>query len=194
MDGGALLVAAGSIASAGGVALLRRAWSLPRREAAANGLAWALLLAGVLLAGAGQGAWGVAIASLAAMTLAAIFLAQAAWTAPAGRAPAASQRRVHMLPEGQEPFRLGGRLLTFLISVPFAFLAATFAAFALRAGAGALGWADADANVLAFMAAPILWALLATILLMETRRMRQWVWLALPLIGGTAATLAGGAL
>lgn len=186
-----MMVTAGAAATAGGVLLLRAAWGRERRDARANGMAWAVLAAGMLLAAAGNGAWGIAVTSLAAMMMAAVCLGRAAYASTPGRGTA-SQRRVHMLPEGREPLHLGRRLLTFLFTVPLAFIAAVLAGLALRAAAGAFGWYDADGNVLTLMAVPLIWAILSTILLIEPRRGRQALWLAIPALAGGAAILLGG--
>lgn len=186
-----MTVAAGAAAATGGILLLRTAWGGERRDAHANGRAWAVLALGVLLAAAGHGAWGVAMASLAAMAAATACLGRAAYTAAPGRG-GASQRRAHMMPQGREPWHLGRRTLTFLFTVPLGLIAALLAGLALRAAAGMAGWHDADGNVLALMAVPVIWAILSTILLIEPSRARQSLWLAAPALAGGVAIISGG--
>lgn len=178
MSGTSPLVWAGAAAAVFGVLLLRRAWGLSRRSAALNGVAWALLLAASITGAAGRGAWGLAIVALFAMGMAAALLARAALGSPPGKTRA-SDRKAHMLPEHGEPLYLGRRVLTFLVTVPLAFAAALLIALAARAAAGLGGWAAADANVLTLLLVPVIWGLLAFLLLMVRRR-TQWAMLVAP--------------
>ena len=182
--------AAGLVAA---VLQLRRAWGLPRRSAAANGIGWALLLIGAALALTGNGAWGLAVASLFGMTTAALLLAHAGWTSPRGKGRA-SDRKAHMLPEQGEPRALGRRLLTFLLTIPLAFAAALLAALGVRALAGMAGWSDADGNATALLLLPLLWGILAFWLLMLPRRRSQYTLLAFPAAAGLGLIFVGGAL
>lgn len=97
-----------------------------------------------------------------------------------------------MLPERGEPRRIGRRIGTFLL-VMVAGLAASIAfAVGVRGIGGALGWHEADANVIALFAVPLAWGVLATVLLMQVRRQVQVATLlafGLPLLPGL---LAGG--
>lgn len=188
-----LLTLAGATAIVAAVLQLRRAWGLPRRSAAANGIGWGLLLVGAVMALAGDGAWGLAVASLAGMTSAAILLAHAGWTAPKGKGRA-SDRKAHMLPEQGEPSHLGRRLLTFLITVPLAFAVSLLAALGARALAGMAGWSDADGNAMALLLLPLLWGILAFWLLMLPRRRAQWTCLAVPATVGLSLIFIGGAV
>ena len=193
MSGTAPLVWIGAAGAVAAVLQLRRAWGLPRRSAAANGVGWALLLVGVAFALAGDGAWGLAVASLAGMTTAALLLTHAGWTAPASKARA-SDRKAHMLPEQGEPRALGRRLLTFLLTVPLAFAASLLAALGARALAGIAGWSDADGNAMTLLLVPLLWGILAFALLMLPRRRSQWTLLAIPAAAGLGLIFIGGAL
>lgn len=188
-----LLTLAGAATVVAAVLQLRRAWSLPRRSAAANGVGWALMLVGPALALAGDGAWGLAVASLCGMAAAALLLAHAGWTAPRGKGRA-SDRKAHMLPEKGEPRALGRRLLTFLLTVPLAFAAALLAALGARALAGMAGWSDADGNAMALLLLPLLWGILAFWLLMLPRRRSQYTLLAFPAAAGLGLIFVGGAL
>jgi hypothetical protein len=161
-----------------GVAALRFAWSLPRRSAAWNGFGWGLLALSTVGAGFAQGAWGIAIAALFAMVAATVMLAVAAVRSPGGRA-AASNRRVGMLPEGAEPRRIGRRFGTFALVILAGFAAAVVLAMSVRGLGRLLGWSEANANALALFATPIAWSVLATVLLMQTRRRSQIATLAL---------------
>jgi hypothetical protein len=189
----ASLVWIGAAAIVAAVLQLRRAWSLPRRSAAANGIGWALMLAGAALALAGDGAWGLAVASLCGMTSAALLLAHAGWTAPKGKGRA-SDRKAHMLPETGEPLALGRRILTFLITVPLAFAASLLAALGARALAGLAGWSDADGNAMTLLLLPLLWGVLAFWLLMLPRRRSQYSLLAIPAAAGLGLIFIGGAV
>jgi len=172
---------------------LRRAWGLPRRSAVQNATAWALMLAGAVLALAGEGAWGLAVASLGGMTAAALLIAHAGWTSPRGKARA-SERRVHMLPGSGEPRHIGRRLTTFLFIVPLGFAASLLAVLGARALAGMAGWSDADGNAMTFLLLPLLWALLAFWLLMRPSRREQLAWLAAPAAAGLGMIWIGGVL
>lgn len=193
MTATASLVWIGAAAIVAAVLQLRRAWSLPRRSAAANGIGWALMLAGAALALAGDGAWGLAVASLCGMTSAALLLAHAGWTAPKGKGRA-SDRKAHMLPETGEPLALGRRILTFLITVPLAFAASLLAALGARALAGLAGWSDADGNAMTLLLLPLLWGVLAFWLLMLPRRRSQYSLLAIPAAAGLGLIFIGGAV
>ena len=193
MTATASLVWIGAAAIVAAVLQLRRAWSLPRRSTAANGIGWALMLAGAALALAGDGAWGLAVASLCGMTSAALLLAHAGWTAPKGKGRA-SDRKAHMLPEAGEPRHLGRRLLTFLLTVPLAFTASLLAALGARALAGLAGWSDADGNAMTLLLLPLLWGVLAFALLMLPRRRSQYGLLAIPAAAGLGLIFIGGAL
>lgn len=173
------LVWFGSAAAVAAILLLRRAWCLPRRSAAQNGAAWALLLVAAALGIAGNGAWGAAIVSLFAMGTAALLLVHAAATARAGKARA-SDRKAHILPEAGEQRSIGRRITTFAITVPLALIASLLVALGARALAALAGWADADSNALALLLLPLVWGMLAFVLLMLPSRRAQFVWLALP--------------
>lgn len=183
----------GAAATVAAVLQLRRAWSLPRRSATANGIGWALMLAGAALALAGDGAWGLAVASLCGMTSAVLLLAHVGWIAPKGKGRA-SDRKAHMLPEAGEPLALGRRILTFLITVPLAFAAALLAALGARALAGLAGWSDADGNAMTLLLLPLLWSILAFWLLMLPRRRSQYSLLAIPAAAGLGLIFIGGAV
>jgi len=186
------LVWAGSAVAVAGVLLLRRAWGLPRRSAAQNGIAWLLLLAGAVLGGAGNGAWGVSIVSLFAMTAATLLLAQAAATSRPARVRA-SDRKAHILPERGEPRHIGRRLLTFAVTVPLALAAALLVALGARAAAMLAGAAEADGTGLALLLLPLVWSLLAFALLMLPRRRDQYLWLAVPAVAGLGLIWIGTA-
>lgn len=180
--------AAGAVAA---ILLLRYAWSRPRRSVPLNGAAWVLLLAAVVLSAAAAGAWGVAITSLVATFAAALCLAQAALMAPAGKANA-SNRRANMLPQMGEPMHIGRRFVTFLITVPGAFLTVLIVSVASRGLTGPLGWHEADANVLSLFLVPVLWCILATLLLIWPGRRTQLLLLVIPaIVGGLVLALTG---
>lgn len=161
-----------------GITLLRFAWSLPRRSAAWNGAGWAALAGAVVAAAVGEGAWGVSIAAMFAMAAACITLAVAGLGSPRGRATA-SKRRVGMLPEAGEPRRIGRRIGTFALVVVAGFAVSVGMAMAVRGLGDLLGWSEANGNAAALFTVPLAWAVLATVLLMQTRRRGQIVTLAL---------------
>ncbi|WP_156141030.1 hypothetical protein [Sphingomonas sp. 37zxx] len=156
----------------GGVAALRYGWSQPKRSAAINALGWAALIASVGSGWLDSGAWGVAVAALVTMTAAFTALAIAAARSPQGRA-ASPSRRAGMLPPPGEPRRIGRRVATFVMVVPGGFFASVALALSVRGFGMWLGWGEANANVAALYTVPITWAMLATALLMQTRRRSQ---------------------
>ncbi|WP_052223116.1 hypothetical protein [Novosphingobium malaysiense] len=166
------LLTGGCASVIAGVAVLRAAWARPRRRPALNTAGWGLLLAG---AGAGlsaAGAWGTSIVALAGMAAACLVLAWAAATAPPGR-QRASDRRVHMLPEGAEPLRLGARLTTFVLVA----LVATIVSAALAVSVGHVarlaGWSAADSTVTALLAMPLTWSAITFFLTLQPGRASQ---------------------
>jgi hypothetical protein len=169
---GSILIWAGSIAAVAAVGLLRLGWGRRTRSRTINGAAWALLLAGVVVAGMGGGAWGVALAALCAMLLAFAVLAVAGIRSPERRAKA-SNRRVGMLPEKGEPRRIGRRLVTFLLTIVAGFAVSIGLGLAMRGLGGVLGWSEANANVLALYTVPVAWSVLAFALLMQQTRRSQ---------------------
>jgi hypothetical protein len=161
-----------------GVGVLRLAWSLPRRSPAANAAGWGLLFAAAIGAALAHGAWGVSVVAILAMAAAMIALAVAGARSPQGRA-AASNRRVGMLPEGAEPRRIGRRLGTFALVILAGAVVSVGLAAAIRGLGGMLGWHEANANALALFTTPLAWAVLCTVLLMQTQRRSQVLTLAL---------------
>jgi hypothetical protein len=178
MTGNALILTAAAAAAAS-VGLLRYAWSLARRSKALNALGWGLLLLALVLGAMSDGAWGMAVVSAVATAVAMAVLTHAAITAPPARV-AASNRRANMLPEGKEPKRIGGRLLTFLIAVPLAFIASVLIGMASRIAAAGAGLHEADSNALMLLIVPLVWTLLATVLLVWPARRMQFAVLLLP--------------
>jgi hypothetical protein len=169
-----IAAAAGVIA----VGVLRWAWSLPRRSTLGNGAGWALLVMAVVIAGQAEGAWGIAIVSMAIMAGALLALAIAGIGAEPGRA-AASNRRVGLLPEGAEPRHVGRRFGTFTLVILGGLAASLCLALGMRGLGGLLGWHEADSNAVALFTVPVGWAILVTIMLMQTSRRGQWAALAL---------------
>ena len=181
------------LADALGVAalcLLRFAWSLPKRSVSLNASAWAALAVAVVIAWYAEGAWGAAIVGL--VTIAASFLALgiAGATAPAGRA-SVSNRLAGMLPQGNEPRRIGRRIGTFLLVIAGGLLASIGLAVAVRGMGGALGWNEANAFVLALFTVPIAWAILASVMLMQTSRRNQIVTLLVCCLPAVPPLLTG---
>ncbi len=171
--GAASLLLAGAFAAAAAVAMLRLAWAQRERSTALNSAGWGLLALAAVLGWAGAGAWGVSVTALVGMGVACVALTLAAASAPAGKA-AASNRRVNMLPEAGEPRRIGRRLATFLIAVPLALLVSIGLAVVVRALADLAGASEADSMALAFFSAPLIWAILMHVLLIQQQRRAQW--------------------
>ncbi|WP_375196334.1 hypothetical protein [Sphingobium sp.] len=165
------------------IGLLRLSWGRTKRSLVLNGVGWALLLFGLALGARDAGAWGVAVVTLAALAGAFLCLGFAGMMARPGKA-AASNRRVHMLPEGREPLRIGDRLLTFALTVPGAMAAAAVVSLALRAVGKGLG--EANGNVLMLFLMPIVWSVLVTLLLLWPQRRLQAAVLLLPALSAGA--------
>jgi len=178
MAGDALLWS-GAIAAGASVALLRFAWGQARRSMALNGAGWGLLLLALVLGALAAGAWGMAVVSSVATLAAFVALAQAAIGAPPSKATA-SNRRANILPQTGEPLRIGGRLLTFLISGPLALIASFLIAMAGRIVADKAGAHEANSNALVLLLMPVVWMILASALLMWPARRTQLVTLAVP--------------
>ena len=169
---------------AAGVVVLRRAWALPKRSAGWNAAGWGLLSISTVAAARAEGAWGIALAAMVAMGAALVALALAGLQSPPGRAPV-SNRRVGLLPEAGEPKRIGRRFGTLGLVILAGLLVSIALATAVRGLGGLLGWHEANSNALALFAVPVLWAVLCTVLLMQTRRRDQLVTLlvcALPVV------------
>jgi hypothetical protein len=186
----ALLVAA-CAGTALGSAVLRFAWSLPRRSRIWNGAGWGLFTIGGLFGWLGAGAWGASVASLFGMGSALLFLAHAAATAPTTADAKPSSRRAGALPEAGEPWRLGRRIATFLLVVLGGMIASTSLAVAARTLLAWSGAGEANANVASFFVMPLAWTLLAFALLMEQSREQQWRLLAMSALPGVLAAVFG---
>lgn len=155
-----------------GIGVLRHAWARPRRSRAANGIGWGLLALSSLGAGMTDGAWGISVAALCAMFAAFAVLAVAGIRSPEKRGRASS-RRVGMLPEQGEPRRIGRRTVTFLLTIVVGFAVSVGLGLAVRGLGGLLGWSEANANVLALFAVPVVWSVLVFVLLMQDTRRSQ---------------------
>lgn len=166
----ALWLAAAS--AIGGVALLRLGWGRAARSIGINAAGWGLIALAAALAWAGGGMWGASVAALAGMGAAAVLLTVAAARAPKGKA-AASNRRVRMLPDRGEPLRIGGRLLTFVLTAPLAMALAVGLGVALRGLTVVLGGSEANANALGLLLPPLAWGLIAYVVLIQERRRVQ---------------------
>ncbi|MDR7156964.1 hypothetical protein J2W40_003810 [Sphingobium xenophagum] len=172
------------------VLLLRHAWGLRARSVPLLVGAWALLVLGLIAAGAGHGAWGVSVACVSMMLCAFACLAVAGWTAPRDKARP-PQRRAHILPDAGEPSYIGRRLLTFLITVPLALVASLALALAMRVWVSGSGGGEANANVVTLFLTPLLWSILVVLLMLARRRRTQWLMLGVPLLVGGLSILWG---
>lgn len=180
-----LLVAA--VAAIASVGALRLAWSLPRRSVAWNAMGWGLMAVAGVAGGWHSGAWGISIATLAGMAAAIACLSHAVLSASTQTAARASNRRAGMLPEDSGPLHLGRRMMTFLLVIIAAMLVSTAVAVPARSLSLIAGAAEADANVIALIAMPLVWAALAFALLMKETRGGQYrillIWAAIGAIG-----------
>lgn len=166
------LLAAGSALAVVAVIVLRYSWGRPGRSRVLNGAGWALAAAALALGCTIAGAWGIAVVALWAMGTACAILAREAWRSTPGR-ERASNRRAHVMPDGKAPLNLGRRLVTFALVALAGFAASVCFAIGTRWAAAALGAAEADANVLALLASPVAWTVVAFLLLMSASRRRQ---------------------
>ena len=172
MGGASPLLWLSVMLGAGAIAVLRFAWSLPKRSMTWNAAGWGLLTASCVGAAAAEGAWGVAVTALVTMIAAAAALTVAAVRSPRGRV-SASNRRAGMLPENGEPRWIGRRLGTFGLVIIGGVAVSVGLAVVTRALGGMLGWNEANSNALALFAVPSAWALLSTVLLMQESRREQ---------------------
>jgi hypothetical protein len=154
------------------IALLRFAWSLPRRSRGWTSAAWVTLAVSVLSGWQAGGAWGVSVAALVTMAAACVPLALACTDAPRRNGKTA-ERSPAMPP--REPRRIVRRVITFLLVMPGGLVAAMGLGFVVRGLGSASHWGEANANVAALYAVPIAWAVLAVVLLMQMRRISQFV-------------------
>ncbi|QZH73968.1 MAG: hypothetical protein JY451_09345 [Erythrobacter sp.] len=187
--GGLLWPAA--LAALAGITVLRWSWARKQRSAAANLAGWMLLGVAVVLAGAEAGAWGISVVSLIAMGAASLMLVHSALLSPQRVVAKRASQRVGMLPEPGEDKRLGARLATFLIVVLGGFVASLALGIGLRAVAMLLGMGEPDANATALFVVPIAWGVLATVLLMQTKRRAQITTIAIAGLLIVPAMLAG---
>jgi hypothetical protein len=188
---GDFLLGAGCASAAAGSAILRRAWSLPRRSWAWNGTGWGLFALGAVLGWQAAGAWGTAVAALFGMGVALMLLAHAATTAPRTNTGKASNRRVGALPQAGEPWRIGRRIGTFMITIFAAVLVSVGLGLSARGLLAWVGGGEANANVASFFVMPLAWGLIIYALLMEERRARQFRLLAILAVPGVVATVVG---
>jgi len=184
------MMTAGGLFGILGIGALRFAWGRANRSVILNTAGWMLIGAGLAAGWVYAGAWGVSIASLWAMAAALILLAIAAWRDPA-RKSRGSDRRAGMLPEPGEPRHLAKRITTFAIVVGGGLVAAIAIGVMTRWAALTVNASVADANVLVFFAVPLVWSILAFLLLMTENRKRQLVCIALPLIAAIPAIVKG---
>lgn len=188
--GGSLF--AGSALAIVAVAVLRFSWGQQGRSVVLNAAGWVFGATALIMGWAAAGAWGASMVPLWAMGAACAVLAWEALRTPAGRTKASSWR-AGMMPESPAPLRLGRRVLTFALVVVAALASSVAFALGVRWLAAALGAGEADANVLALFAAPLVWTVLAFMLLMTASRKRQIAYLAVTACAAMPAFLVGAA-
>lgn len=172
MESGTFLLWCACALGVGAVAVLRYAWALPRRVAAANAAGWLLVVASVVCGALYAGAWGISVAALVTTAAACMALAVAGATSPRGRA-APVKERSGTGAQARQGRAIGRRVTTFLLVMPGAFLAALALGLAMRGLGTMLGWGEADAIVAALFTVPLAWAVLAVVLLMQAQRRGQ---------------------
>ena len=190
MTGTMVLLSFGCAAAVAGVVGLRRSWGLSARSVARNLTAWAALIAAMVVGGIAAGAWGMAIVTLAATAAAFAILSYSAITAPAKSATSPS-RRAHVLPGKGAARQLPRRLATFLLVVPLACVTSVLIALVLRQAT--IGPGEANANVTALYATPILWSVLMSVIMMQTRQLVRLATALLPGLTALALLWAWGA-
>ncbi|NLR71373.1 hypothetical protein HGI47_10875 [Novosphingobium sp. ERN07] len=192
MSGSALL-AVGAAVGLSGVGTLRLSWGAAQRSTLLNAIGWAMLVGALIAGWASAGAWGATVVSLWAMGAALALLAAAAWGDPSARGKA-SNRRAGMVPEPGEPRQVLRRVTTFCIVIIGGLAAAIALGVMTRWVALFAGADEADANVLAFFAVPLAWAILAFVLMMTDRRKRQLAMIAIPNFAAIPALISGSVM
>lgn len=184
------VLTAGALLGLTGIGALRFGWGQVKRSVILNTAGWASIGSGLAAGWAYAGAWGTSVALLWIMGGALVLQAIAAFRDPAGQAKG-SNRRAGMLPERGEPRDMARRIATFVIVVAGG-LATAIAIGMITRRAALLGNAsEADANVLAFFAVPLVWSILAFLLLMTPDRKRQLAIIGLPMVAAIPAILEG---
>ena len=128
---------------------------------------WAPILAGLILLGWRDGAWGLMVGAMAAMFAACLILAWVVLGSQAdkGRAP----REAPSAPRGWLGWSdLGRRVSVFLLVVPGSMIASGLVALALQAGARRMGWLEANSTTFGLLVFPFAWILFALFLTLRT--------------------------
>ena len=171
-----------------GIALLRMSWGRPGRAAGLNALGWAALAIG----GAVAGAWGIAVTSLFAVGTAIAILAKAVFEHPRRQRPARPLRETEAL-NGVGGTRIGQALATFAIAGPLALVVSVLFALAARLALIAAGAGEANGNVAVLGLVPLVWPILAFVLLITQTRGKQLLLTSAVAIAALAlAVLVGG--
>ena len=175
-----------------GIALLRMSWGRPGRAAGLNALGWAALAIGVVIGGAVAGAWGIAVTSLFAVGTAIAILAKAVFEHPRRQRPARPLRETEAL-NGVGGTRIGQALATFAIAGPLALVVSVLFALAARLALIAAGAGEANGNVAVLGLVPLVWPILAFVLLITQTRGKQLLLTSAVSIAALAlAVLVGG--
>lgn len=162
--------------------LVRLGWT-GRRDVALAG--WALAMATLGLLAWQDGAWGLATGTVVGMAAAMALVLHAGSTSPAkaGRAP----RQAPAVAIPRLPGDVARRLAVFALTVPLAFAAAQWLAFAAQTMARARGVDAADALALMLFLQPLLWGVIVTVQMTRAGPMRM---IAAPVV----AAVMGGVL
>ena len=186
-----LIWLAGALAVTG-IALLRMSWGRPGRASGLNALGWAALAIGVVIGGAVAGAWGIAVTSLFAVGTAIAILAIAVFEHPRRQRPARPLRETEAL-NGVGGTRIGQALATFAIAGPLALVVSVLFALAARLALIAAGAGEANGNVAVLGLVPLVWPILAFVLLITQTRGKQLLLTSAVAIAALAlAVLVGG--
>jgi hypothetical protein len=176
------MLAAALLAAAVAMLLVRLGWA-GRRGAAPAG--WVLATAALGLLVWQDGAWGLATGVVVGMAAALALVLHAGWTSPARTARAPRQAPAIAIP--RLPGDIARRLAVFALTVPVAFAAAQWLAFAAQSAARARGADAADALALMLFLQPLLWGVIVVVQMTRAGPMRM---IAAPLV----AAMMGGVL
>ena len=175
------MIASALLAIVAAMVLVRVGWR-GRHGVAWVGWALAAVSLGVLVAR--DGAWGAAIGGVVGSVVALVMLAYAASTAPARpRRPAKTPKPSIAIPRSARD--VARRFAVFLLAVPLAFAATQWVAYGGYGFARRLGAGEADGLALMLFAQPVLWSMLATVVLTRANAARMIAPLAVTASAGT---------
>jgi hypothetical protein len=158
----------GLAAAAAGPILLWMGWRHGRVSKPWRSIkGWAALALAFAILTWYAGAWGAAVGAMTAMLAAFVILSGVAMASPPDhgrplREPAPVQ-------EAWIGWRdLGRRIAIFLIVVPGAFLVSSLVALTVQAAARHAGWQDANSTTFGLFTFPLVWTIVATLLMLRS--------------------------